>query len=161
MGQELGHWYQNLWIYIVGHWYQKFHGVPLSPYCVYAIFLGWLKFSHVWPKIETHDGRRLGDDNDFNAVKGEASGEEEGCENEEGNKKKKKKKDDFQPQPKLNLIVGFLRLANYVCAVNVIFGVAVSLFWPRMPGEPEPKWVFLALLLNTRSIYATWGKINL
>ena len=76
----------------------------------------------------------------FDAVKRRASGEE-ACENEEENKKKKKKrkKDDFQPQPKLNLIVGFLRLANYVCAMNVVFGVAVSLLWPRMEGEPEPR----------------------
>ena len=76
----------------------------------------------------------------FDAVKRRASGEE-ACENEEENKKnkKKRKKDDFQPQPKLNLIVGFLRLANYVCAMNVVFGVAVSLLWPRMEGEPEPR----------------------
>ena len=76
-------------------------------------------------KIETNE--RLG---------GGDSGGEETSENEE---KKTKKKDDWQPQPRLNLIVGFLRLANYVCAVNVVFGVAVSILWPRMDGEPEPK----------------------
>ena len=86
-------------------------------------------------KIETYDGGGLGGD-DFNAIKDETDNEKAG-ENEE--KEKMKKKDDFQPQPKLNLIVGFLRLANYVCAMNVVFGVAVSLFWPRMQGEPEPK----------------------
>ena len=76
-------------------------------------------------KIETNE--RLG---------GGDSGGEDVSENEE---KKTKKKDDWQPQPRLNLIVGFLRLANYVCAVNVVFGVAVSILWPRMDGEPEPK----------------------
>ena len=76
-------------------------------------------------KIETNE--RLG---------GGDSGGEDASENEE---KKTKKKDDWQPQPRLNLIVGFLRLANYVCAVNVVFGVAVSILWPRMDGEPEPK----------------------
>ena len=85
-------------------------------------------------KIETHDGGGLGGD-DFNAIKDATDNEKAG----ENKDKEKKKKDDFQPQPKLNLIVGFLRLANYVCAMNVVFGVAVSLFWPRMQGEPEPK----------------------
>ncbi len=62
-------------------------------------------------------------------------------EKKEEEEKKKKKKDSFEPHPKMNTLVGFLRLANYVCACNVAFGISVSIFWPREKGEPEPKYV--------------------
>ena len=58
-------------------------------------------------------------------------------ENEEENEEEKKK-DSFEPNAKMNTFVGFLRLANYVCAATVMFGLAVSLFYPRHPDEPEP-----------------------
>lgn len=49
--------------------------------------------------------------------------------------KKKKKKDDFNPAPKMNTFVGFLRLANFVCACVAIFAVVVSLFYPTDDGQ--------------------------
>ena len=41
--------------------------------------------------------------------------------------RKRKKETQFQPHPKLHVLVGFLRATNFVCAVAVIFGVIVSL----------------------------------
>ncbi len=42
--------------------------------------------------------------------------------------RKKKSESDFKPAPKMNTFVGFLRLANYVNACCVIFGVILSIF---------------------------------
>ena len=33
--------------------------------------------------------------------------------------------------------VGFLRLANYICACNAAFGLTVSLFWPEDIQDEE------------------------
>lgn len=54
-------------------------------------------------------------------------------------KTKRKKGDGFQPSPKMNVIVGFLRLANYVCVCTVIFGLFVSLLYPKHPSEPPSR----------------------
>ncbi len=43
-------------------------------------------------------------------------------------RKKKKSETDFKPAPKMNTFVGFLRLANYVNACCVIFGVILANF---------------------------------
>ena len=43
-------------------------------------------------------------------------------------RKKKKSETDFKPAPKMNTFVGFLRLANYVNACCVIFGVVLANF---------------------------------
>ena len=43
-------------------------------------------------------------------------------------KRNRRKKSDFDPAPKMNTFVGFLRLANYVNACCVIFGVILSIF---------------------------------
>ncbi len=53
----------------------------------------------------------------------------------EEDKKQEKQADSFQPSPKLNTFVGFLRLANYVCASTVLMGLAVSIFYPTHPKE--------------------------
>ena len=37
----------------------------------------------------------------------------------------------------MNALVGFLRLANFVCASTVAFGLAVSLFYPPLRHEGE------------------------
>ena len=43
----------------------------------------------------------------------------------------------FDRAPKLNVIVGFIRLTNYVCASIVLFGLFVSLFYPKLDSEPD------------------------
>jgi hypothetical protein len=94
-------------------------------------------------KIMTYDSDD-GDlsDDDINLIKKkmqEEDAKDQRREKEKEEKKKKKLKCDFEPHPKMNTLVGFLRLANYISACNVAFGIAISLFWPREEGEAEPK----------------------
>ncbi len=51
--------------------------------------------------------------------------------------RKKKSESDFKPAPKMNTFVGFLRLANYVNACCVIFGVILSIFLQDLIQENE------------------------
>lgn len=44
--------------------------------------------------------------------------------------------DKWQPRPRMNAFVGFLRLANYTCSCLVIFGVVVSIFYPYSEDRP-------------------------
>jgi len=43
--------------------------------------------------------------------------------------------DGYSPAPKMNTLVGFLRLANYVCACTVVMGVLMSLLYPETAEE--------------------------
>lgn len=56
----------------------------------------------------------------------------------------KKLEKKFQPSPKLNTFVGFLRLANYVCASTVTFGVVISIFH----SEKDPRLKLMNLYRN-------------
>ncbi|TRY80092.1 hypothetical protein TCAL_17091 [Tigriopus californicus] len=44
--------------------------------------------------------------------------------------------DQWTPRPRMNAFVGFLRLSNYACSCLVIFGVAVSIFYPYSQDRP-------------------------
>lgn len=62
-----------------------------------------------------------------------------GAEEEEQEKEEKEEKNEFEPDPKMNTFVGFLRLGNFVCAATVLFGLAVSIFVPVDDRElPRP-----------------------
>jgi len=37
--------------------------------------------------------------------------------------KKEKQRDAFEPEPMMHTFVGFLRLANFMCAATVLFGL--------------------------------------
>ena len=54
------------------------------------------------------------------------------------------KEKKFEPSPKLSTFVGFLRLANYVCASSVTFCVVISIFH----SETDPKLKLRSLYLN-------------
>ena len=55
-----------------------------------------------------------------------------------------KDENEFKPAPKMNTFVGFLRLANYVNACCVIFGVILSIYlrgmnWDRNEAVEKEK----------------------
>ena len=53
---------------------------------------------------------------------------------EKNSRRKSLKRDSWQPNPKIHVVAGFLRLINFLCASGVLFGLVISLW---MEGNKE------------------------